>query len=223
LAELNALTGMNNIKEEINELVKLVRFYKETGRDVLNKFSLHSIFTGNPGTGKTTVARIIAKIYKGLGLLERGHLVEVDREALVAGWVGQTATKTQEKIAEAQGGILFIDEAYALANKSIGNDFGQEAIQVILKRMEDLRGQFGIIVAGYTDNMNEFVESNPGLKSRFDRTFVFNDYSPEELYAIALSILSKEKITPNAEAEAHLKNYFPIATNILVMHERCVR
>jgi SpoVK/Ycf46/Vps4 family AAA+-type ATPase len=208
LAELNALTGMNNIKEEINELVKLVRFYKETGRDVLNKFSLHSIFTGNPGTGKTTVARIIAKIYKGLGLLERGHLVEVDREALVAGWVGQTATKTQEKIAEAQGGILFIDEAYALANKSIGNDFGQEAIQVILKRMEDLRGQFGIIVAGYTDNMNEFVESNPGLKSRFDRTFVFNDYSPEELYAIALSILSKEKITPNAEAEAHLKNYF---------------
>jgi SpoVK/Ycf46/Vps4 family AAA+-type ATPase len=208
LAELNALTGMDNIKEEINELVKLVRFYKETGRDVLNKFSLHSIFTGNPGTGKTTVARIIAKIYKGLGLLERGHLVEVDREALVAGWVGQTATKTQEKIAEAQGGILFIDEAYALANKSIGNDFGQEAIQVILKRMEDLRGQFGIIVAGYTDNMNEFVESNPGLKSRFDRTFVFNDYSPEELYAIALNILSKEKITPNAEAEAHLKNYF---------------
>ncbi|MBN8697031.1 MAG: AAA family ATPase [Bacteroidetes bacterium] len=208
LAELNALTGMNNIKEEINELVKLVRFYKETGRDVLNKFSLHSIFTGNPGTGKTTVARIIAKIYKGLGLLERGHLVEVDREGLVAGWVGQTATKTQEKIAEAQGGILFIDEAYALANKSNGNDFGQEAIQVILKRMEDLRGQFGVIVAGYTDNMHEFVESNPGLKSRFDRTFVFNDYAPEEMYSIALSILAKERITPDAEAEKHLKDYF---------------
>ena len=210
LEELNALTGMNNIKEEINELVKLVRFYKETGRDVLNKFSLHSIFTGNPGTGKTTVARIVAKIYKGLGLLERGHVVEVDREALVAGWVGQTAIKTGEKIDESQGGILFIDEAYALSNKSNGNDFGQEAIQVILKRMEDLRGQFGVIVAGYPENMNEFVESNPGLKSRFDRTFQFLDYSPEEMYLIALSILAKEKITPDAEAEAHLKNYFTL-------------
>ena len=208
LAELNALTGMNNIKEEINELVKLVRFYKETGRDVLNKFSLHSIFTGNPGTGKTTVARIVAKIYKGLGLLERGHVVEVDREELVAGWVGQTAIKTGEKVDESQGGILFIDEAYALANKSVGNDFGQEAIQVILKRMEDLRGQFGVIVAGYPDNMHEFVESNPGLKSRFDRTFQFLDYSADEMYLIALSILAKEKITPNTEAEEHLKEYF---------------
>lgn len=208
LAELHALTGMNSVKEEINELVKLVRFYKETGRDVLNKFSLHSIFTGNPGTGKTTVARIVAKIYKGLGLLERGHIVEVDREGLVAGWVGQTAIKTGEKVEEAQGGILFIDEAYALANKTNGNDFGQEAIQVILKRMEDLRGQFGVIVAGYTDNMHEFVESNPGLKSRFDRTFNFADYNAEDMYAIALSILSKEKIAPDPDAEAHLKAYF---------------
>ncbi len=208
LAELNALTGMNSVKEEINELVKLVRFYKETGRDVLNKFSLHSIFTGNPGTGKTTVARIVAKIYKGLGLLERGHIVEVDREGLVEGWVGQTATKTAKKIDEAQGGILFIDEAYALANNAITNDFGQEAIQVILKRMEDLRGQFGVIVAGYTDNMHHFIESNPGLKSRFDRTFHFSDYGPDELYTITLSILAKEKITPDAEAEAHLKAYY---------------
>lgn len=208
LAELNALTGMTSVKEEINELVKLVRFYKETGRDVLNKFSLHSIFTGNPGTGKTTVARIVAKIYKGLGLLERGHIVEVDREGLVAGFLGQTAIKTGEKIAEAQGGILFIDEAYALANKGSANDFGQEAIQVILKRMEDLRGQFGVIVAGYTDNMHEFIESNPGLKSRFDRTFHFTDYSPEELYTITLAIMAKEKVCPDAEAEAHLKAYY---------------
>jgi SpoVK/Ycf46/Vps4 family AAA+-type ATPase len=208
LAELNALTGMNSVKEEINELVKLVRFYKETGRDVLNKFSLHSIFTGNPGTGKTTVARIVAKIYKGLGLLERGHIVEVDREALVAGFIGQTAIKTGAKIDEAQGGILFIDEAYALANKSSAQDFGNEAIQIILKRMEDLRGQFGVIVAGYTDNMHEFVESNPGLKSRFDRTFKFTDYNPEEMYQIALSILEKEKISPDATAAEHLKNYF---------------
>ncbi|MES2285228.1 MAG: AAA family ATPase [Bacteroidota bacterium] len=208
LAELNALTGMSNIKEEINELVKLVRFYKETGRDVLNKFSLHSIFTGNPGTGKTTVARIIAKIYKGLGLLERGHVVEVDREGLVAGFVGQTAIKTGGKIEEAQGGILFIDEAYSLTGNSGANDFGHEAIQIILKRMEDLRGHFGVIVAGYPDKMHEFVNSNPGLKSRFDRTFNFNDYSPDEMYSIAGSILAKEKISADEEAEAHLKKYF---------------
>jgi SpoVK/Ycf46/Vps4 family AAA+-type ATPase len=208
LAELNGLTGMANVKEEINELVKLVRFYKETGRDVLNKFSLHSIFTGNPGTGKTTVARIVAKIYKGLGLLERGHIVEVDRETLVAGYTGQTAIKTAAKIDEAQGGILFIDEAYALAGKNSHDGFGQEAIQVILKRMEDLRGQFGVIVAGYTENMNEFIESNPGLKSRFDRTFHFADYTPEEMHTIALNLLAKEKITPDAEAEDHLKSYF---------------
>ncbi|MCW3102738.1 MAG: ATPase central domain protein [Bacteroidetes bacterium] len=208
LGELNALTGMTNVKEEINELVKLVRFYKETGRDVLNKFSLHSIFTGNPGTGKTTVARIVAKIYKGLGLLERGHIVEVDRESLVAGYTGQTAIKTGAKIEEAQGGILFIDEAYALAGKNSNDGFGQEAIQVILKRMEDLRGQFGVIVAGYTDNMHEFIESNPGLKSRFDRTFNFADYMPEEMISIAIGILAKEKITPDAEAEDHLRSYF---------------
>ena len=208
LAELNMLSGMVVIKEEINELVKLVRFYKETGRDVLNKFSLHSIFTGNPGTGKTTLARIIAKIYKGLGLLEKGHVVEVDREGLVAGYIGQTAIKTSAKIDEALGGILFIDEAYALSNKSGNGDFGQEAIQIILKRMEDLRGQFGVIVAGYPDNMQEFVNSNPGLKSRFDRTFNFIDYLPDEMYSIALIILAKEKITPDAETEEHLKKYF---------------
>lgn len=213
LAELDALTGMNNIKEEVKELVKLVRFYKETGRDVLNKFSLHSIFTGNPGTGKTTLARIISKIYKGLGLLERGHVVEVDREGLVAGYVGQTAIKTDEKVDEAIGGVLFIDEAYSLANRASNSDFGHEAVQIILKRMEDLRGQFGVIVAGYTDKMNDFIESNPGLKSRFDRTFNFNDYSADEMYTIAFSLLAKEKITPDPEAEDHLKKYFTYLFN----------
>ncbi len=207
LSELHELTGLDKVKEDINEMVKLIRFYNETGKDVVNKFSLHTVFTGNPGTGKTTVARILAKIYKALGVLERGHCVEVDREGLVAGYVGQTAQKTADKVEEAMGGILFIDEAYALANKSTGNDFGQEAIQVILKRMEDHRGKFGVIVAGYPDNMHEFIESNPGFKSRFDKTFLFEDYSPEQLLTIALNLLQKEGLKPEAAALEHIKNY----------------
>ena len=209
LDELNSLTGLATIKTEVNEMVKLVRFYQETGKDVLNRFSLHTVFTGNPGTGKTTVARILSKIYKGLGILEKGHLVEVDREALVAGYIGQTAIKTVEKVNEAMGGVLFIDEAYSLAQDGVSqNDFGKEAIQAILKRMEDMRGKFGVIVAGYTENMHEFINSNPGLRSRFDKFFLFEDYSPSDMYTIALNMFNKESVQLETAADAHLKNYF---------------
>jgi AAA+ superfamily predicted ATPase len=209
MAELNSLTGLGSIKTEVNEMVQLVRFYQESGKDILNKFSLHTVFTGNPGTGKTTVARILARIYKGLGILEKGHLIEVDRQALVAGYVGQTAIKTGDKIGEAMGGILFIDEAYSLANENgAQHDFGGESIQVILKRMEDLRGKFGVIVAGYTDNMQQFISSNPGLRSRFDKYFQFEDYSSEEMFTIALAIFGKEGVRPNDAATEHLRKYF---------------
>ncbi|MBN1250912.1 MAG: AAA family ATPase [Bacteroidales bacterium] len=205
--ELNTLVGMNHIKTEINDLIKLVRYYRETGKEVLNIMSMHTVFTGNPGTGKTTVARIIGKIFKALGLLERGHLVETGREGLVAGYIGQTAIKTKDKIDESMGGVLFIDEAYALSDGSGENSFGKEAIEVILKIMEDKRGKFSIIAAGYPGNMQMFLESNPGLKSRFDRVWHFNDYSPETLYNIALSMFAKEKLEPDTQASEFLINY----------------
>ena len=204
LDELNALVGIANIKNEVNELIKLVRFYHDIGKDVLNKFSLHTVFLGNPGTGKTTVARIIGKIYKALGLLERGHMVELDRQGLVAGYVGQTALKTDERIKEAKGGVLFIDEAYALGE---GGDFGREAIETLLKRMEDMRGEFAVIVAGYTEPMTRFLESNPGLRSRFDRTFTFEDYTSQELFKIALNLFKQEGVRLDNDAYDYLQKY----------------
>ncbi|MEO6695483.1 MAG: AAA family ATPase, partial [Ignavibacteria bacterium] len=206
LSKLNDLIGLQNIKTEIQEIVKLVKFYRETGKNVRRTFSVHSVFTGNPGTGKTTVARIVSEIYKALGILERGHLVECDREALVGGYIGQTAIKTSELIERATGGVLFIDEAYSLIQNS-SNDFGHEAVQILLKRMEDMRGEFGVICAGYTDNMEEFLRSNPGLRSRFDKIMEFEDYTKEELFQIALHILRQNEITPDEKASAHLKEY----------------
>ncbi|MBC7425615.1 MAG: AAA family ATPase [Bacteroidia bacterium] len=204
--KLKSMIGLQSVKHDVDELVKLVRFYKETGKNPRQIFSLHSVFLGNPGTGKTTVARILAQIYKALGILERGHLVECDRQSLVGGYIGQTAIKTAELIDKAMGGVLFIDEAYALTEGG-GSDYGKEAIETLLKRMEDNRGKFIVIAAGYTQNMERFLEANPGLKSRFDRIFTFEDFKPEELVEIAINQLKDNNIFPDEAAKENLTTY----------------
>ncbi len=203
VCELKALTGLNEIKHAIDDLVKLVRYYRETGKSLHKTFALHTVFTGSPGTGKTTVARLLARVFKALGLLERGHLVECDRQALVAGYTGQTAIKTGKVLDQAHGGVLFIDEAYSLVH-----DAGSEAIEVLLKRMEDARGDLAVVVAGYTQQMEQFMSVNPGLKSRFDRTFHFADYTPIELYEITLSMLKREDLAPDVEASRQLLRHW---------------
>ena len=184
MEELESLVGLTTIKEDVKELmafVKIQKLRKDAGLKSV-PVSLHLVFTGNPGTGKTTVARIIGRLYKQIGVLSQGQLVEVDRSGLVAGYVGQTALKTQEQIKKAMGGVLFIDEAYALAQKD--DAFGQEAIDTVLKAMEDHRDDLVVIVAGYTKPMEKFINSNPGLKSRFNKYFEFPDYTIDELEAI---------------------------------------
>jgi SpoVK/Ycf46/Vps4 family AAA+-type ATPase len=204
MSELNELVGLESVKSEIKDLTKLVRYYKEIGKDVMNQFVLHTVFTGNPGTGKTTVARIFAKLFKGLGLLEKGHLVECDRSDLVASYIGQTASKTAAIIERSIGGVLFIDEAYSLANKG-EKDFGQEAISTILKQMEDRNTDFIVIAAGYPDNMHEFLNSNPGLRSRFEKTMKFDDYNAEDLFTIINLMLSKEDLEFTEDASIKVK------------------
>ena len=207
LAQLDAMIGLDAIKTQIHEMVDLVRYYHRDSREVLNRFFMHTVFVGNPGTGKTTVARILADIYRALGILERGHLVETDREGLVAGFVGQTATKTSAKIDEAMDGILYIDEAYALVNNSHHNDFGQEAIQTLLKRMEDDRGRFFVFAAGYPGNMESFLKANPGLHSRFDKLLKFDDYTPEQMLLIAHQMLAESQLHLSQAAEQVLLSH----------------
>ena len=208
MEELDELIGLGTIKEDVKELISLVKMQKMREAKGMKTVpvSLHLVFSGNPGTGKTTVARILARLYKEIGVLSKGQLVEVDRSGLVAGFVGQTAIKTQDKIKEAMGGILFIDEAYTLNKEGGQGDFGQEAIDTILKAMEDNRKDLVVIVAGYTDLMKKFVESNPGLKSRFNKYMEFPDYTADELIQIWEMNCRKYNYTFSLEAKEMIED-----------------
>ncbi len=205
MAELDSLIGLDSVKREVRSLINLVKVRKLREEKGLPSapMSLHMVFTGNPGTGKTTVARLLAGLYAAVGALKQGQLVEVDRSGLVAGYVGQTALRTSEVIKKAIGGVLFIDEAYSLASGG-ENDFGREAIETLLKAMEDHRDELVVIVAGYDGPMEAFIHSNPGLESRFNKYIRFPDYNGPELMAMFRLQCDKNgyTLTPEAEAEA---------------------
>jgi hypothetical protein len=210
LAELDSLCGLDKVKADVKSLINLVKVRKLRQQADLPvpSMSLHLVFMGNPGTGKTTVARLLAKLYHAIGVLSKGQLVEVDRSGLVAGFVGQTALKTNEVIQKALGGVLFIDEAYALANEDAPNDFGKEAIETLLKGMEDHRADLVVIVAGYTDLMGRFLHANPGLESRFNKYFYFEDYDGGQLLEIFRSLCGKNGYTLDGETEKFAAELF---------------
>ena len=206
--ELDGYVGLAAVKREVRSLIDLVKIHQLREKNGLpvTELSLHMVFSGSPGTGKTTIARLMARIYRSLGILSKGQLVEVDRSGLVAGYVGQTALKTKKAVEKALGGVLFIDEAYAL-NGSTGSDFGQEAIDTILKAMEDHRNDLVVIAAGYEDLMDRFIHSNPGLESRFNRFLHFQDYTPEELLEIFKMRCGKGCYELEEEAEGLVRDF----------------
>jgi len=211
LETLDELVGLENIKQNVKSLINFVKVRKLREENGLPNppVSLHMVFAGNPGTGKTTVARILSELYKAIGVLSKGQLVEVDRSGLVAGFVGQTAIKTSEVVTSALGGILFIDEAYALApDAGTGNDFGREAIETLLKMMEDNRDDLIVIVAGYNEPMERFISSNPGFESRFNRYLLFDDYNSEQLHEIFNIMCSKSEYVLTDDAKDYANEHF---------------
>ena len=212
--ELDDLIGLGSVKTEVRSLANFVKLQKQREAKGLKtaKVSYHLVFYGSPGTGKTTVARIVGRIYKDLGVLKKGHTVETDRAGLCGQYVGQTGPKTDSVIAKALDGVLFIDEAYSLVPEGgAGNDYGQEAISTILKRMEDYRDRLVVIVAGYKNEMQRFIDSNPGLQSRFNRYIDFPDYSSGELADIFKMYMKKNQYTLGKDAEEYLKECFEYA------------
>ncbi|MGI4788110.1 MAG: ankyrin repeat domain-containing protein [Janthinobacterium lividum] len=211
LNDLDTLIGLQQVKAEVTQLTNFLRFQrmrKEKGLSVPNQ-SLHMVFTGNPGTGKTTIARLIAQIYRSMGILSKGQFVETDRAGLVGGYLGQTAIKTQEIIESALGGVLFIDEAYSLTDSTHGHDmYGQEAVATLLKQMEDHRDDLIVIVAGYTEPMQKFIRSNPGLQSRFNKFLHFDDYAPSELTEIFRHFATQGDYKLHPATELKLQNVF---------------
>jgi len=215
LQEFNQLVGLKEIKEEINSLIELIKIEKLRRERGMSPDSpaLHWVFSGSPGTGKTTVARYMGRIYKALGMLKKGHLVEVDRSGLVAEFIGHTAKNTDKVVQSALDGVLFIDEAYSLIPEDSGRDFGMEAVDTLVKRMDDYRDRLVVIVAGYTEEMHRFINSNPGLQSRFVQTFQFPDYTPEELFQIFNRISDGKKNILTEDAAEKLKRYFSYIYN----------